>query len=417
MFSGVRRKSSHTNTAPKPGTPPTIGAARDAVRGVVTRSVEQAIGSARRVAVLASGGVDSAVVLAVARAVGAPDVDVFAVALDFEGPGDDRPYMRLLEERLNCRVSRVTPEECARNLSALRGVDRSPFTFVNGLMVLEMMRRAREEGAEVVLTGSGGDDIFDGDPRSISELTRRGKPLAAFRMARGLCGFARPSYPAIHWALRPLVASFVPRALRVARARWSAIRWWGKNIPEWAGPEIHRYLRARRTRNAERLADALESQPVPYDPLEAESAVEMAAYSAWRNSQLIGVPRRDPLEDAAVAAVVASIPPNWLLSGGMRRGLFREAFADHLPARVTSRLDKARFEPAFARMLAASGGLESLRELADVRELESLELVRPRPFQAAFDQFIQNPRLGECWTTVWPTLAVEAFLREERQRS
>lgn len=418
VFRGVRCCVDSDPRFTSPPVPPSTRAeAREAIRDVVERSVARAMGSSRRVAVLAGGGLDSSVVLAVAKKIGdRHNIDVFAVALDFEGPGDDRPYLRLLERQVGCRVIRVAPEDSARHIDAIRGVDRAPFTYANAFGVVEMMRRAREEGADVVLTGSGGDDVFDGDPRAISNFLRRSKPLVALRMAATLRGFARPSSPVIQWALRPLVARYVPRSLRVARQRRAPLRWWGAPLPAWAGPEMVRYLEARRSRNAERLARALDADRGTLSRLEGAILANLVTYESWRGSRLAGIPRVDPLEDPEVASVVSAIPLEWLLGSGLRRGLFRETFRDLIPAALADRTDKAFFEPSFIRMLDAAGGLSKLEHLVDVRRLAEMGIVRPTQFRQAFTEHSRHQERGGFWSTVWPTLATEAFLREEEQR-
>jgi asparagine synthetase B (glutamine-hydrolysing) len=64
------------------------------LRAALRRAVARSMGSARRVAVLVSGGLDSSSVLvhALAAARGATRREVDAINWSFGGPGDDRPY-------------------------------------------------------------------------------------------------------------------------------------------------------------------------------------------------------------------------------------------------------------------------------------------------------------------------------------
>src|SRR5687767_12923942 len=138
--------------------------AAELLRRVLGQVVEKTIGDARRVAVMTSGGLDSSGVLVLAhewaRRTGG---SVFAVSLESEAPGDDRPHLRALEAKLGCEVVRLEAEDAAaRVMSLIHGVDGAPFNCPSAPAEVELMARARAHGADVVLTGAGGDDLFDG---------------------------------------------------------------------------------------------------------------------------------------------------------------------------------------------------------------------------------------------------------------
>jgi asparagine synthetase B (glutamine-hydrolysing) len=372
-------------------------------------AVDRALASVRRVAVLAGGGVDSAGLLALtvdwARRTGG---SAFAVALDFASPGDDRPHLRALESSLGCEVVRVSPEDAAPRISLMRGVDAAPFPWPVAPMEVELMARARALGAERVLMGVGGDELFDGDPRSLSALLREGSVRKAFHLARTLRGFDRPRFPMASWAVRPLLARCMPRALRVRRARQRPVQ-----VPTWAGPALTAYLHRAHDGRVEAAAESLMRGDDPLAPLKAVET-RYREYLAWcRHAEAAasGVERVDPFLDRTLAARVERIPRAWMLHGATRRGLFREAMRTLLPSSVRLRDDKASFEPAMTRFVASVGGLSSLRELATATELHAHGLVDRRAFVATFDAFVAAPEQREAWTALWPALCVEAFLR------
>lgn len=383
------------------------------LRAELEAAVDRALVSVRRVAVLAGGGVDSAGLLALAvewaRRTGG---SAFAVALDFASPGDDRPHLDALETALGCEVVRVSPEEASPRISLMHGVDAAPFPWPVAPMEVELMARARALGAERVLMGVGGDELLDGDPRSLSGFLSRGSVGSAFRSARALRGFDRPRFPFASWVVRPALARFMPRALRLRRARRNPVR-----IPTWAGPELIAYLNRA---HDSRVADAAESLRREEDSLASSTAAEKRyrEYLAWcRHAQEVasGVERVDPFLDPTLTARVERFPAAWLLHGGMRRGLFREAMRGLLPSSVRLREDKASFEPAMTRFVSSAGGLSALRELASATELHAHGLVDRRAFTATFDGFVAAPEQREAWAALWPALSVEAFLRGHAQ--
>lgn len=376
-----------------------------ALRRMLDRAVTRAIGDARRVAVLTGGGLDSGGLLALAvNALRERRGSAFAVALDYRAEGDDRPHLAALERHLGCEVVRVAPEDAARRADLVRGIDAAPFSSPTGPMEVEMFARARAHGAEIVLSGDGGDALFDGTPDALAALTRAGRPLDAMRAARVLRGFGAPRGRVFDWAIRPAVTSVVPRSIRM----WKARR--GKPVaPAWAGPVARVSIEeswARRLAELEtRLANGRAEDTWPTE----RARVWMAWY---RHQQEVasGIERRDPYLDRELVAWVQALPPEWLLDGGIRRGLFREAVRGLVPESLRTREDKASFETAMFRFVESIGGFASLRPLARVPHLADLGLVEPRPFGQLFDELAARPIGSWEWSNVWPALGAEAFL-------
>jgi len=395
--------------APPPGSP---AEAAVALRAALEVAVDRTLAGAKRVAVMTGGGVDSSTLLALAvgraRRRGG---SAFGVALDFEGPGDDRPHRRVLETELGCEILRVRPEDAAHRFGVLwSGVDAVPLTWPGGAMEIEMLARAKAHGADVALMGVGADELFDGDPRALAELVRGGRVARAVTSARALRGFTRPRRPVIRYVVRPLVASIVPRAVRRRHALRAP-----QPLPSWAGPRLREHARAWRAQEIEQSLSRPRTAAERFVRFDASPSHDHLAWLRHQEQVASGLERRDPYLDRDLVRFVTALPPTWLLHGGTRRGLFREAVRGLLPESIRVRADKASFEPAFARFVEASGGFAALRPLANLSELASLGLVEPASFGAAFDAFAVRPEDG--WGDVWPALAVEAFLRGRTGRA
>lgn len=389
-----------TRMPPRPRSPEE--AART-LREALARAVDASVGEARRIAVLGGGGLDSAVILGLAaERARARGHEVLAVAVDFGGEGDDRPYFRALVDQLGVEVVRVTPEDAGRELATwLGGVDGVPLTWPTAPLEIVAMARAREHGAERVLTGIGGDELFDGAPHVLSGVARA-RPLEAMRRARALQGFDEPWSRLVEWVLRPTVAAWVPRTLRVARARRHPLE-----APPWAGPALLAYLRGVRDEELERLRLTGRTSL----PRGGERHLGRIAWLRHQEEVAAEVTRHDPLLDRGLVAWVDAIPPAWLLEGDRRRGLFREAATGLVPDALRDRSTKAYFEEAFVRMLAAAGGIALVEPYADAALLASLGVVQPGPFGEAFRAFARDVTVGPAWTSVWPVLMIEAWLR------
>lgn len=384
--------------------------AHELVLDEIRAAVDRALASVRRVAVLAGGGVDSALLLALvsdwARRTGGTS---FAVALDFAGSGDDRPHMAALQGHLGCEVLRVQPRDASAGLLALlRGVDAVPLTWPSGPMEIEAMARARLHGAECVLTGVGGDQLFDGTPAALGALARDGRVRDAVTRARALRGFARPSSPVVSWVIRPLVAPWAPRSVR----KWRARRQVRDRIPAWAGEGLAQALSAHARAAAANLDDD--------DVSRAEEAEEVGMSRreqlrlAWVRHGFgiaAGIARRDPYLDHPLWKSVSRLPRPWLLADGIRKGLLRRAMRGLVPESVRSRADKADFDGAFASMIDAPKVRAALLDLTTGGELERYGIVQKQRFAAVAREFVRSPRDPFAWTTIWPALTVEAFLR------
>lgn len=407
-YAGVRVLHAPAAETLEPSEPPRVEGARASatLRAALERTVADSLEGVSRVAVLTGGGVDSSALLAlVLRHMRERGGTAFGVALDFAGPGDDRPYRASLAAHLGCEILTVAPEDAAGRFDAVeRGVDAAPLTWPGATMEIEALARAREHGAEVVLTGVGADELFDGDPRALADVARAGHPIAAVRSARRLRGFDRPRAPALHWVVRPLLAAALPRRWRLARAR-RAPTW----APAWAGPVLHVAADAQQERS---LARALRHPGGPRRRYGTLVGAPHRLHLAWLRHQeqvAAAIPRRDPFLTPSLARVVTAFPPALLLRGDVRRGLFREACRELLPRSIVERQDKASFEPAFARCFLASDGPRRMARYASLEALAELGLAQPSRFREPFARFASDPTSG--WEDVWPTLAVESFLR------
>jgi asparagine synthase (glutamine-hydrolysing) len=396
---------------PVPELTPFEGSPDDAARELWARldaAVARAIEGHARVAVLVSGGLDSSCVLAaaVARARGASAREVDALTLDFASAGDDRPHMRALAAELGLVPLRVAPASCAPRVRPSLVLDAMPYTWPTGGWEIALLDATRARGAGLVLSGMGGDDVLDGDPEELADDAARGHVVRAIRAAARLQEpwESSPARRVYDYVLRPLARRAAPTAFRSAWRAWRSRR----ALPAWAGPRLRAAVSAS---DAPRMSGPTgRFARMSFNPgllAMADMRAQLEAGASIR--------RVDPFLDPPIAELVARVSPELVFHGGRTRGLLRHAAAGRVPDGVRLRNDKAAFEPAFAEMLAAAGGLAALGDITEMRALADLGIVEPAPFRAALERFATND--DDLWLSIWPALACEAFvLAAERSR-
>jgi asparagine synthase (glutamine-hydrolysing) len=133
-----------------------------------------------------SGGLDSSSVVAFAKERN-PDIRCFTVDVEGgaeAGATDDLPYARRVAKYLNVplEVVRVDAVRMAEDLAEMVAQLDEPLADPAPLNVLYISRLARECGIKVLLSGTGGDDLFTGYRRHSAVLVERywswlGRPI------------------------------------------------------------------------------------------------------------------------------------------------------------------------------------------------------------------------------------------------
>jgi hypothetical protein len=377
----------------------------------------------RPTALFLSGGVDSAVVAAVARDVRRRcGLDVpHALSLVFpDAESNEEPVQRAVANALMLPQTLVPLADAVGEegvlLAGLETAGRSWQPCVNPWEAAydELARRAGEQGYATVLTGNGGNEVLEVPWGWSADLLRRGdvRSLAAFAASlAGYLGGARRRYLAdLVWAsgLRPLardaaVAVLPRRALRRARAA-RATRW-NASLPAWALPDggLRRVVVARRhaelpSRVAGHAAARMRRLDSPWDSIYTE-AVYLGAVRT-------GVAQVAPLYDPDVVTAVVSVSPGALLDQGGVKGVAGASFATRLGA-SPPRLGVASVDRLFDRILNEDSPI-ALTQLHGLPMLRTLGVV-----SGAAETAVRG--LGAAADTGyyqrWQVLAAEAWLQ------
>ena len=119
-----------------------------------------------------SGGLDSSAIVALAREQ-VPDIKCFTIESKGgveDGAIDDLPYAKRVAKHLgvSLEVVRIDSSRMAEDLESMIYQLDEPLADPAALNVLYISRLARQNGIKVLLSGSGGDDLFTGYRRHVA---------------------------------------------------------------------------------------------------------------------------------------------------------------------------------------------------------------------------------------------------------
>jgi Asparagine synthase len=382
-------------------------------------AVGRAIGPSESVAVLASGGLDSSGVLALAarRCRGVDARELSAISLQAQGPGDDRPYFARLVEDLDVAPVRLSASDAGKWFRQSLCVDGQPVRGPGACLEALMCATAASLRADATLCGSAGD-VICGGPLPFAQLAMRGRFAAALKGALRI----RAPWSTTPWGrVRSLVLGpLLPKPLlRAWRGR--------RGNPTWMTSRFQALVEccrdAREHANRNQLPDTPDEWMEEFSegdgfglPDIADSGGQMLAATRVAVSAAF--------MDFDFVRFVFELDPVLLSHGNEYRGLYRLAMKGVLPELIRNRQDKATYEPAIAAAALAANALEMLRELASFEALASAGLVDPVAFRPTFDRWLHTVCRGErgdrdpgdeCLLQVWQLLSVETFLRQQGQ--
>lgn len=375
----------------------TIADVEDALDRVVRRYAAKGARSA-----VLTGGIDSCVIAGLV----AQHAPTTLVCADVDHESADRPYVELLAAHLGVPVELVEPREV--QLPDDLTLAGAPLLWPMSPHIHAMFRRARHAHATSVLTGLGGDELFEGTARSAGNLLRKAHPLEAAARALataepGPFGKARALALDMVWSA---TRAALPMGLRRAIARVAP-----SEPCSWMRSSV-RAIAAEATERARVVVPRWEASPQQkIERVWSWEHLDIYAFDGATFEHESGLPRLDPYLDPELVTAWAGLPEEDLRTDGVPRAVLRNHARARLPERVRTRRDKAWFEPALCRVLGAASRA-AWKSLGDMTALADLELVEPKGFAAELAPFLDDPAAHpEGWLRLWPALACEAFVR------
>ncbi|MEZ4426715.1 MAG: asparagine synthase (glutamine-hydrolyzing) [Nannocystaceae bacterium] len=318
-----------------------------AVREEVAAAVERQLVSDVPVGAFLSGGLDSSAVVAMMARAGVSDLRCYSIGFgepDLDGAPADLPFARQVARHVpgvrlcELRVDPTMIDHLERTLYHLDEPQADPAP-INTLLIA---KAAREDGIKVLLSGTGGDDVFSGYRRhqalALERLFRRIPAPLRHRLAR----WARGLPPRTAWRRRAgkLLANLdlTPGDRLLAQFLWSS---------EPLRRSLYTDALAAELRDVDTLAP-LRATLAALDgvdaPLERALRLELRHFLADHNlnytdkaAMAEGVEVRVPLLDRALVELAATIPPEEKLRGGVAKAIFKTAMEPVLPRAIITR--------------------------------------------------------------------------------
>lgn len=381
-----------------PPTPPLLaGSPEDLARELVERlssTVARSISAFPKVAVMAGGGLDSSGLLAIVRKL-RRDSGVFAI--DYGEPNRDRPHRRTLARYFKLSPELTRAADAAPLLPAGLVVDGAPFGWPAGQFEVALGIRARRSGFQALLTGMGGDDLFDGDLGIYARRTGLyGRCSAIWDASRLRVTWSSTPFSRIRYlVLRPWFEALAPRPVRGAWRRWRAQSW------PWAGPKLREVREI-----VESLPDRSSSDWFP--EFAVQGVMADVADNCGQFEAAAGLSRIDSYLQAEIVEFIASVPPRMMFHERRIRGFFRLAMKGLLPESVRLRSNKAWFDPAFVELYSLAQHNHGMAGLLRMEALADLGLVDLAGFRAAIAQ-AEAQQDVPAWLSL--LLGHEAFVR------
>lgn len=256
----------------------------------------------------------------------------------------------------------------------------SPGTVLSPRYIDEL-ERVKDQGARVLLTGSGGDEMTWGHALAYARRLWRGDLSVVGEVIRGTRDHDLPLGQTL-WTLffRPLV----PEALRRLRARRRGALPWPDWVPRDKAVEIGL---------ADALRDAVEKRfRNPVLQTRYAALVTSSTYHSIRSyaaaGDRVGVSVRHPFFDRRLAEFSFAIPDDLWLREGYPKWLLRRAMSGRLPDAVTWNRKKIVFDRFFANLIKAR--YDEVRRLLEHPGLQDLGLLDNKRLLAAFDAAINR---------------------------
>ena len=394
--------------------PQRFDALRDELRALLRDAVKRQI-VGNTVACFLSGGTDSSTVAGIAAEVTGRPPQTFSIGFDAEGY-DEMQYARIAARHFHTDHHEyyITPDDLVASIPRVAAFYDQPFGNSSVLPAYHCARLAAESGANRILGGDGGDELFGGNTRYSKQRLFE----LYGRVPRGLQrGVLEPMLAENGIAARlPLlrkVASYVEQARVPMPERLQMYNLLSRlGLAEALTPEFLALVDP---------ADALRQQRDIYAATTAGSLINRMLAFDWRYTladsdlpkvvgatALAGIPVGFPFLDDDLVDFSLKLEPSLKLKGLKLRWFFKEALRDFLPAAIIEK-KKHGFGLPFGVWVNGHAALKSLAS-ASINALAERGIVRADFLRKLMTEHLQQ-HPGYYGEMVWILIMFEQWMQ------
>jgi len=319
---------------------------------------------------------------------------------DISSSSDERNFIECVEQKigaagLHVRESDYPPLSLFPDQSRISFPDGIDLHFARHKALFEEMNN---DGARVLLTGHGGDEMLHSNSSPASELMdliAQRQPLRLHRTLRNWCKSSRSSYMALLW--EDGIVPSLPLRLQLLFDRRDYLK-----LPAWinAGFAKSLGLRKRKFSTADVFGFKLPSSR--NQALGYLSVVKLVSKAAYRARGSIEVSH--PYMHRPLVEFIHAIPIQQQLRPGETRSLMRRALKGLLPEKVLNR--KTKRGPDEAMLRAISREWPQLERMFTKPHAEALGYVDSQTLLAGFER----GRHGQGNTSLAIMISLELWL-------
>jgi asparagine synthetase B (glutamine-hydrolysing) len=261
----------------------------------------------------------------------------------------------------------------------------SPGTVLSPRYVKELAL-VKESGADVLLTGNGGDEMCWGHSTAYTQRFKQGdwRVVTEVLKACDATGISKRQ-TLTNLFVKPLVPEIVLKILTLNRKNSDE-----QSMPLWLTDKA-RSLSVEETRINNPFD--IKKDPVGYNRY--SSLKTTSTYNAVRSyekvAQQFDISVRHPFFNTQLAEFTFAIPAKQLIQGPYPKWLLRHSMQNHLPKSVCWNLHKTTFDQHFGNLVRENS--TAIREILQDTRLADMGLINQTLLLAEFDRVVANPDL------------------------
>ncbi len=375
-----------------------IDACAEEIQHLFKCSIERRLRSDVPVGILLSGGIDSSAIAGVAIKEFGADVQLLS-ATSADARFDESSFIdrmgRYLKRPVNKVQLELNPTTLFEELEVATWFADSPVWSLSNIAHRNLIRKAKELGVTVILSGQGADEIFCGYKKYlgfyIQHLARtKRKPKAAATLFRFFLNKSIVNQFNLAEAKRYL--PFIKPS--------KSLDYFGEYIADKPTENIG--LKPNQSIESRQLED-LWKYSVP-TLTQSEDRMSMS------HSREI----RLPFLEHSLVELALNLPTEHKLSNGWTKHVFRRAVSQYLPKEITWRKDKQGFVNPQSEWLKSELREKTIRTFFNTDSLIfKYKLIDRKKLLMTYDAFCkQRPNSGRIWfKDIFNPIALEIWLR------